>query len=129
LWEKAWFSAAEHGSDSQQNSRRAFGFALSLQSLVDSGHVSVKDVGSLAQVLKERNQGTIEDSIWSSFRQREYPLTQHGKGLSPYLERKGYRWLYKYWSTPIVKRRPPPQRLGPPSCSLDDLVSSSPREI
>lgn len=81
MCEKACFSAAEHGSDSQQNSRRGFGFALILQSLVDSGH--------FAQVSKEMNQGTIEDSIWASFCQREYPFTQHCTG--PYLDRKGYR--------------------------------------
>ena len=54
-------------------------FASILQSLVDSGHVSVQDIGRLAQVSKEMNRGATEDEIWASFCQREYSCTKDCK--------------------------------------------------
>lgn len=94
-------------------------FVSILQPLVDSGHVEVKDLGVLSQVSKEVNQASMEDSIWAYFCQREYHCTNcYSKAFR---EKKGYRWLYKYWSTPIVKRHLPPNTLGLPSCPVDKM--------
>lgn len=90
-----------------------------LQSLVDSGFLSVQDVGLIAQTCKELNTASIQESIWASFCQREYPMTAK---LPQTIKRdQGFRLLYKSWSAPIVKRRPPPTTLGPPSCRLGQI--------
>lgn len=94
-------------------------FVLLSQPLVDSGHIGAKAVGILAQVSKEVNQGTMEDSIWASLCQREYPCTN--TYTQDFRKRKGYRWLYKRWSTPVVKRRPPSTTLGAPACQADAM--------
>jgi hypothetical protein len=64
-------------------------FALILQPLVDSGHIGAKEVENLAQVSQEMNEATMEDSIWASFCQREYPCISNYK--LAFLEKKGYR--------------------------------------
>jgi hypothetical protein len=56
---------------------------------VDSGHIGAKEVENLAQVSQEMNEATMEDSIWASFCQREYPCISNYK--LAFLEKKGYR--------------------------------------
>jgi hypothetical protein len=58
----------------------------------------------------------MEDSIWASFCQCTSNYT------FAFLEKKGYRWMYKRWSTPVVKRRPP-SALGLPSCPAENFYS------
>ena len=85
-----------------------------LQPLVDSGYVCAAEVGTLAQVSNELNQATLEDSIWASFCQREYASTKIiFKSIKEF---KGHRWLYKSFSAPVVKRRPPAPALEQPAC-------------
>jgi len=90
-----------------------------VQPLVDSGFVSVAQVGSLAQVSTDLNKAALEESIWASLCQREYPIT--AQFPAPVKHTKGFRWLYKKWSTPIVKRRPSPTPLAPPACKAEDI--------
>jgi len=96
-------------------------FASIVQPLVDSGYIRVAQVGKLAQVSRELNASTVEDSVWASLCQRDYPNTKNFSQL--FLESRGHRWLYKRWSAPMVKRRPvaalPP--LAPLSCTADQL--------
>lgn len=90
-----------------------------LQPLVDSGYLGADTVGELAQVSKEVNQATMEESVWSSFCQREHPNTSD---LTDIVAAKGYRWLYKRWSAPMVKRRPAPIQLELPRVKLQTFA-------
>lgn len=90
-----------------------------LQPLVDSGFLGAAQVGQLAQTCQKLNEACLQDEIWASFCQREYPVTRY---LSQKTNQfKGYRLLYKSWSAPIVKRRPPALTLGFPSCVSTQL--------
>lgn len=91
--------------------------------LVDSASLSAREVGRIAQTCKKLNEVCMEDSLWASFCQREYPATRCFSKQANVLNEgsKGYRLLYKSWSAPVVKRRPPANKLGPPSCRSHHL--------
>ena len=90
-----------------------------VQVLVDTGYLEVADVGKLAQTTRELNTATTDESIWVSLCEREGIKAQDFP--RSILEAKGHCWLYQHWSCPVVKRRPPRDRLAPPSCTADQI--------
>lgn len=92
-------------------------FASILQPMVDSGFIGVAEVGIMGQLSKMLNRATLEEDIWASFCQQEYENTSLiSKQI---IAAHGYRWLYKRWSSPVIKRQK--LLLAPPSCTPKDL--------
>lgn len=93
--------------------------AASLQFLVNSGFIDAAEVGTFAQTTHGLNAAATEERIWASLCNRVW--LDKATFPTSVAETMGHRWLYRQWSAPIAKRKPPSDRLSPPSCTADQI--------